>query len=257
MKVIGIVLKIIGGAIILAASILWAASDLSKPLWLIAITVIGAWVMYSSRITDWISSLWVRRLESVRSKKEQVNRAREQAERDQAKAAKAEAKKQAALEQAAVFDDIILSIATPKRIEKALRFLAENRPDLAEQLNDVLRQFDEAHKNIGKIKKFKTSNERFSGDVPAFEAALSDIATHSGAIINAVQLNTDVKKTIKKVIEENQITLGNVKRAMSAILNFANQKLTERKPDQSTAQLGVIETVYTNLSNEKEEVPKW
>jgi len=257
MKVIGITLRIIGGAIILTASILWAASDLSRPLWLVIITVIGVLIMYSSRITNWMSNLWARHLETVRSKKEQAKRAREQAERDQAKAAKAEAEKQAALEQAAVFDDIIISIATPKRIEEALRFLANNRPHLPEQLNDVLAQFDEARKNLKDIERFERSNKRFHDEVKGYKAAVSDIATNSSLILNAVKFNTDIEKTINEAIEENQKVLKNVRENMTVILKFANQKLTERKPNQSEALLSASTAAYTGLINDQEGVLKW
>ena len=257
MKFIGSILRIIGGTIILAASIVWATSDLSKPLWLIIGTIIGILIMYSSRITTWISNLWARHRRIILNKREQAKAAKEEATRAQAKAAQEEAEKQAALEQAAVFDDLVLSIATPKKIEKALRYLIKNRPDLPEQLNDVLNQFDKARKNLKKIEEFEKSNEMFSSDVPGFEAALSDIATHSGLIINAVRLNTNIENKIEEAIEKNQITLDKAERALSAILHYANTKHIENRPDQSTALLEVTATVYTDLANQTKEVPKW
>jgi len=244
MKGIGIVLKFCGGSIVLTTAILWVTSDLGQPLGLFAGILFGVAVLILSRAATWISDAWTRRLETIRQTKAEAEEARIK-----------EAEERVVAEQAIVLKNTDWFLASPEKIEKALRFIAAEYPETTEQMGAILRQFDQAHEDIRTLNDYEENNDRFHQDNEAFEAVLFDMATNATAIINAVLMNTDIAEKIEEVREENQKILDFSAEIKTIILERVNKRFRERRLDNSMFKLGVIKKVYADL--DEGEVPKW
>ena len=227
----------IGAGIVLASTVWWLLGDFTQPLRLIIGTLVGVGIMNIAPLSVKLYTLQQQRSEE--RERQAIQAAEAQAEQDRA---------QKLAEASAVFDNIVLEVATPDKIEGALRHLADKRPDLATPLGELLDQFNEAHDNLTEIHNFELSNSRFSNDIPAFENNLADIAANSIDVINAVKLNTNIDETFANVITKNREVLSDASDAMAAMLAYANMQFAKRRANTSRMELKAIAEVYGNLA---------
>ena len=229
-KVVRFSTPILGSGVVVVATILWLYSDFRNPLFFIIATCIGVAMVAVSYPINCAYETYAE--EREKKLKEIARQAAEFAEKREAE------------EKEAVFDSIVLSVATPARIEGALRWLVPKRPEFAEQLGILLAQFDKAHGNLKSIRNFATSNERYADEIASFENALTDVATNSTAVINAFKLGSNIEKTLEKIIRKNQLVLDSANTAMTAILKLANHNFAERKKNPSVLGFAQITDAY-------------
>lgn len=239
MKFFRIAFIILGAAYIVFATVLWLLiGDYAHALPLILRCIGGVALASLSSVISKIHASCVKR------KQERVA-----ADRQAALEAAERLAEQQAAEAEAALNNGSLATASPDQVEQLLKRLLIDRPDLADNIDALLRQFDEARKNIDEIRDFERSGIAKTSDQQAFEESLLDITANAIAVIGAIKLDVDIDQSFERAIAKNNDLLEASADAASAILAYANMRTANRRTNPSLMKLRATQTAYAGLTS--------